>query len=118
VEFIEAPSFTELFADYLDDDGYRDLQLQLTRDPEAGDVIPGTGGFRKLRWSDRRRHKGKRGGLRIIYYYLMADTQIWLMTLYDKGAATDLSPAEKRVLKAAIDKETQERASRRARGRR
>ena len=76
-----------------------------------------TGGFRKIRWTDRRRHKGKRGGLRVIYYYLMADTQIWLMTLYDKDTATDLSPAEKRVLKAATEKETQERASRRTRGR-
>lgn len=53
----------------------------------------------------------------MIYYYLMADTQIWLMTLYDKDTTTDLSAAEKRVLKAAIERETEERASRRARGR-
>jgi hypothetical protein len=117
VEFVEAPVFTKLLADYLDDDGYRELQLHLTHDPEAGDVIPGTGGFRKVRWADPRRRKGKRGGLRVNYHYLMSDTQIWLMTLYDKDTATDLSPAEKRVLKAAIEKETQERASRRPRGR-
>ena len=117
MEFIEAPAFTKLLRDYLDDDGYRDLQLHLAHDPEAGDVIPGTGGFRKVRWADRRRHKGKRGGLRVIYYFLMADTQIWLMTLYDKDTATELSPAEKRVLKSAIEKETQERARRRVRGR-
>ena len=118
MEFIEAPVFTRLLADYLDDDGYRALQLHLATDPEAGDIIPGTGGFRKVRWVDRRRHKGKRGGLRVIYYYLMADTQIWLMTLYDKDTTTDLSAAEKRVLKAAIQRETQETASRRERGRR
>ena len=118
MEFIEAPAFTKLLANYLDDDGYRELQFHLADDAEAGDVIPGTGGFRKVRWADRRRHKGQRGGLRVIYYYLMADTQIWLMTLYDKDTATDLSPAEKRVLKAAIEKETEERASRGARGRR
>ena len=117
MEFVEAPLFAELLADYLDDDGYRELQLHLTRDPEAGDVISGTGGFRKIRWADRRRHKGKRGGLRVIYYYLMSDMQIWLMTLYDKDTATDLSPADRRVLKAAIERETRERASRRARGR-
>jgi hypothetical protein len=64
VEFLEAPTFTALVTDYLEDDEYRALQLFLAEDPEAGDVIPGTGGFRKLRWADRRRRKGKRGGLR------------------------------------------------------
>ena len=53
----------------LSDEDYRTLQQFLARDPEAGDIIPGTGGFRKLRWADSRRRKGKRGGLRIIYYY-------------------------------------------------
>ena len=66
VEFIEAPSFTAMVADYLEDDEYRALQLFLAGDPEAGSVMPGTGGFRKLRWADRRRGKGKRGGLRVI----------------------------------------------------
>lgn len=117
MEFIEAPLFTQLLANYLDDDGYRELQIHLAGNPEAGDVIPGTGGFRKLRWADQRRRKGKRGGLRVIYYYLMSDTQIWLMTLYDKDTATDLSPVGKRILKAAIERETRERASRRTRGR-
>jgi hypothetical protein len=56
----------------------------LAGNPEAGDVMPGTGGFRKLRWADQRRAKGKRGGLRAIYYYLSADAQIWLMTVHDK----------------------------------
>jgi len=113
VEFIEAPLFTQLLPDYLSDDGYQDLQLYLARDPEAGDIIPGTGGFRKLRWADQRRRKGKRGGLRVIYYYLISDAQIWLMTLYDKDKAADLSPAEKRILKAAIERETRQRAERR-----
>ena len=61
VEFIEAPTFTAIVAGYLEDDEYRALQLFLAGDPEAGDVMPGTGGFRKLRWADRRRGKGKRG---------------------------------------------------------
>jgi hypothetical protein len=57
VEFIEAPTFAAKVADYLEDDEYRALQLFLAGDPEAGDVMPGTGGFRKLRWADRRREK-------------------------------------------------------------
>jgi mRNA-degrading endonuclease RelE of RelBE toxin-antitoxin system len=78
--------------------------------PEAGVVIPGTGGCRKLRWADRRRGKGKRGGLRVIYYYLDRDMQIWLLTLYDKDKAVDLSAQEKRLLKAAIEQETRLRS--------
>jgi len=67
--------------------------------------MPGTGGFRKLRWEDSRRGKGKRGGLRIIYYYLTADRQIWFFTLYDKNEAVDLSHEEKKELKKAIQAE-------------
>lgn len=59
-----------------------------------------------------RRGKEKRGGLRVIYYYFLADSQIWLMTVYDKDSMSDLSPAEKRILKGAIEQETRERAKR------
>jgi hypothetical protein len=76
VEFIEAPLFTQLIPEYLSDDAYRMLQIRLARDPDAGAIIAGAGGFRKLRWADRRRGKGKRGGLRIIYYYFAVDSQI------------------------------------------
>jgi hypothetical protein len=113
MEFIETPVFTEVLPDYLSDDEYRELQLFLTLQPEAGEVMPGTGGFRKLRWADQRRGKGKRGGLRVIYYYLVADTVIWFFTLYDKDEAADLSPREKRLLKAAVEQETREGARRR-----
>jgi hypothetical protein len=112
VEFIEAPLFTQLLANFLTDDEYRGLQEQLAREPEAGDVVPGTGGFRKLRWADPRRGKGKRGGLRMIYYHFPADSQIWLLTVYDKDTMKDLTPAEKRILKAAIQTEAQTRATR------
>ena len=57
--------------------------------------------------------KGKRGGLSVIYYYLVADAQIWLMTLYDKGEVANLSAAEKRLLRAALDAELARRAARR-----
>jgi mRNA-degrading endonuclease RelE of RelBE toxin-antitoxin system len=79
--FFETPLFTRLLPDYLDDDGYRMLQEALLKNPEKGDVMPGTGGFRKLRWRDPRRGKGKRGGLRVIYYYLTADHHIWFFTI-------------------------------------
>lgn len=114
MEFIEAPLFTQLLPDYLAEDGYIALQLFLVRDPEAGDVIPGTGGFRKLRWADPRRGKGKRGGLRVIYYHFVGDNQIWFITLYGKDEMKDLSPDERRALKAAIDQESGRRALRRA----
>jgi mRNA-degrading endonuclease RelE of RelBE toxin-antitoxin system len=91
--------------DYLDDDAYKELQQALMQNPEAGAVMPGTGGFRKLRWSDSRRSKGKRGGLRVIYYWLGNQGQIWMFAIYDKDEATDLSPDEKRLLKAAIEAE-------------
>ena len=67
--------------------------------------MSGTGGFRKARWEDTRRGKGKRGGLRIIYYYLNSDHQIWFFTLYSKNEAVDLTAEEKKVLKKAIQAE-------------
>jgi hypothetical protein len=113
VEFIEAPQFSQLLSDYLEDFEYHKLQLFLAVNPEAGKVIPGTGGCRKLRWTDRRRAKGKRGGIRLIYYYLSSDLQIWLLTLYDKDEALDLSAREKRLLKEAIEAEAAQRSRRR-----
>ena len=85
------------------------LQILLTVDPERGDLMPGTRGFRKLRWADPKRGKGRRGGLRIIYYFFVTDQQIWLMTLYDKDEAADLTPKEKRMLKDAIETELRAR---------
>ena len=75
--------------------------------------MPGTGGFRKVRWEDSHRGKGKRGGLRVIYYYLTADQQIWLFNLYDKDGATDLTSGEKKALKKAIQAELEARRNRR-----
>ncbi|MGD0792913.1 MAG: transcriptional regulator [Terriglobales bacterium] len=112
MEFIEAPAFTHHLARYLDDEQYRRLQDTLANTPELGDVIPGTGGFRKLRWADVRRGKGRRGGLRVIYYWFDGQNQIWLMTVYDKNEAVDLTPEQRKTLKAAIDAEKKSRARR------
>jgi len=67
MEFIEAPTFTRHIHEYLDEEDYGALQAELAASPELGQVMPGTGGLRKMRWADRRRGKGRRGGLRIIY---------------------------------------------------
>jgi hypothetical protein len=109
MEFIEAPAFSRYLSDYLGDDEYRALQNQLGLGPDRGDLIPGTGGFRKIRWADKKRGKGRRGGLRVIYYHFAADHQIWLMTLYGKNEAADLSPGEKKALKSAIEGECRAR---------
>lgn len=109
MEFIESPAFTRHFSRYLDDDGYQALQHHLALHPEAGSLMPGTGGFRKVRWVDPRRGKGRRGGLRIIYYYFPRDRQLWLMTLFDKDEAADLSPKERQALKAAVKAELEAR---------
>jgi hypothetical protein len=115
--FIEAPAFTRHLSGYLDDEQYRELQTRLAANPELGDLMPGTGGFRKLRWADARRGKGRRGGLRVIYYYyyyFSSVQQIWLMTLYDNNEAADLTPQEKKALKAAIEAEVAARRSRKS----
>ncbi len=109
VEFFETPAFTQHLHRYLTDDEYARVQQFLAANPEAGDVMPGTGGFRKLRWGDERRGKGRRGGLRIIYYLLAGDQQIWLFTLFGKDEAADLTPDQKRQLRAAIQAELRAR---------
>lgn len=76
--------------------------------------MQGAGGFRKMRWADPRRGKGRRGGLRIIYFYFESGRQIWLMAVYGKDEAPDLTAREKKVLKAAMDLEVKARAEKRA----
>lgn len=112
MEFVEAPAFTKFVPNYLKDDEYAALQRYLERDPQAGDLIPGTGGLRKLRWRDRNRGKGTRGGLRVIYYYFLSDIQIWLLTIYDKNEAVDLTTPEKKLLRQAIETELESRRKR------
>jgi hypothetical protein len=96
--FIELPPFERLREAYLTDAAYKELQTELMKNPEAGDVISGTGGLRKLRFGDAKRGKGKRGGLRVIYFWRDAKNQFWLFTVYDKDEAADLTPSEKKAL--------------------
>ena len=107
--FIELPAFERHRAEYLDDRQFQALQLVLMANPEAGDVIPGTGGLRKLRFADPRRSKGTRGGLRVIFYYWVDGPQFWLFTLYGKDEISDLTPNQKAVLKDRLKAELKAR---------
>jgi hypothetical protein len=93
----------------LDDDGFRRLQSALLESPEAGQVIQGTGGLRKVRHADARRGKGKRGGLRVIYFWWRAGSQFWLFTLYDKDEMDDLNTKERRALQDMLKRELEAR---------
>ena len=110
--FVELPPFQRHRADYLDDEAFLSLQRLLMLNPEAGDVIPGAGGLRKLRFNDERRGKGKRGGLRVIYYWWNSGSQFWLFTLFDKDEASDLTKGQREVLKEMIKKELDARRTR------
>jgi hypothetical protein len=79
------------------------------KNPTSGDLIPDSGGLRKLRVGDARRGKGKRGGLRVIYYWWDSGLQFWLFTLYDKDEMSDLTPQQRKVLKAMIKMEIEAR---------
>jgi mRNA-degrading endonuclease RelE of RelBE toxin-antitoxin system len=99
--FIETRLFTKLVVDYLSDEEYAALQLALMRDPEAGPVIPGSGGVRKLRWAAAGR--GKRGGYRVIYYVRRANGVIWMLTMYPKNVAENISAHVLRQIKKEVD---------------
>ena len=103
--FVELPSFASRRTQYFDDDAFRGLQQFLMEQPDAGDVIQGAGGLRKLRFGDGRRGKGKRGGLRVIYFHWQEGSQFWLFTLYDKDEVADLTQAQRRALRDMVKTE-------------
>jgi len=107
--FIELPAFERGRADYLDDDSFSQLQVTLMANSAAGDLIEGTGGLRKLRFGDSRRSKGKRGGLRVIYYYWTGGPEFWLFALYDKNEMSDLLPKQRAALKERVKDELRKR---------
>ena len=107
--FVELPAFERHRDQYLDDNGFRKLQRLLMSNPEAGDQVEGTGGLRKLRFGDIRRSKGKRGGLRVIYYYWAGGPEFWLFTLHGKGELSDLTSDQKELLKQRVKDELKSR---------
>ena len=98
ISFVETKLFTRLVQEYLSDDECSKLQQALLANPEAGAVIPGSGGVRKLRWGAAGR--GKRGGIRVIYFLRTLQWRIWMLTLYPKNVADNI-PAH--VLKQIKD---------------
>jgi mRNA-degrading endonuclease RelE of RelBE toxin-antitoxin system len=99
--FIETKLFTRLVQGYLSEAEYAELQNFLIEHPEAGDIIPGSGGLRKLRW--RAKGRGKRGGYRVIYYARLAQGQIWMLTMYPKNVAENIPAHLLRQIRKEID---------------
>ena len=104
---IETPIFTRQILATLSGDDYRQLQQTLLEHPDAGKVIPGSGGLRKMRWSAEGR--GKRGGVRVIYYWFTAQGSILLLFLYPKNEQYNLTSDQLMQLKKVVEEEYHER---------
>ncbi len=103
MRFVETPVFTAAVTSLLSDEEYRQLQLALLIRPEQGALIRGSGGLRKIRWGARGR--GKRGGVRVIYYWHPAERVAYMLLIYAKSAQDDLTPAQLRILRRLVQEE-------------
>jgi hypothetical protein len=101
VVFVETPTFTKRVLQLLDDEAYSSLQLHLAKYPDAGDLIRGSGGIRKIRWAGSGR--GKRGGLRVIYYWWVAKEKITMLLAYPKNEQDDLTADQVKMLRKALE---------------
>ena len=97
---IELPNFTKSIGKFLSDDAYKDLQEYLVHSPDMGDLIPKTGGLRKLRWASE--GQGKRGGFRVIYFWVTADDEIIMVSIYKKSMQDDLRKEQYKKLTEEI----------------
>ncbi|MCO6439573.1 MAG: type II toxin-antitoxin system RelE/ParE family toxin [Nitrococcus mobilis] len=97
---IETPTFTRIIQEVMSDDEYRALQEALVQRPDLGALIKGGGGLRKVRW--RLQGQGKRGGVRVIYYWVMADEQIRMLYAYRKAKQEDLTAEQLAVLREIV----------------
>jgi hypothetical protein len=100
--FVESQLFSRIVHDYLSDEEYSSLQHYLAARPGSGDVIPGTGGVRKIRWAVRGR--GKRGGVRVVYVACVAKEVIWLLTIYAKSEAESIPANVLRKIREELEK--------------
>jgi hypothetical protein len=103
MRFVETPVFTTTLRRLLDDESYRRLQLALMMRPEQGAVIPGSAGLRKVRWATP--GAGKRGGLRVIYYWMPGEGAFYMLYLYRKNEQGDLTQAQVRTLARIVREE-------------
>jgi len=100
--FVEAIPFSRKWPNYLTEDELRKFQNYLLETPDAGEIVKGAGGIRKVRWNVA--GGGKRGGLRIIYYWKTSLDQIYLLTIYRKNELADLTSADYKLLKQAVER--------------
>jgi hypothetical protein len=98
---VETPIFTRLIQELMSDDDYKDLQEALVNRPDIGDLIKGSGGIRKVRWSLE--GTGKSGGVRAIYYWVVNDDHIRMLYVYPKGKQANLTKAQVVQLKAIVE---------------
>jgi hypothetical protein len=99
--FVESKLFTRLVGDYLTDEEYGELQAALVEAPERGAIVRGSGGVRKLRWAQPGR--GKRGGIRVIYYAKTHEGVIWMLTIYAKNEEQNIPAHVLRKIKEELD---------------
>lgn len=100
ITLIESPIFTKLWPDYWSEDERGEFAAWLAQFPEAGDVVPGSGGIRKVRWT--RSGQGKRGGVRVIYYAQVGNGLIWLLTIYAKSSQENVPSHILKALKEEL----------------
>ncbi len=100
---IETSVFTRRVQTLLPDDEYRKLQVALAHRPQAGAIIPGSGGLRKIRWGVAER--GKRGGVRVIYYWAVEQERLLMLMIYAKNERTDLTAEQLNVLRHIVEVE-------------
>ena len=105
VTFVESPLFTRQVHDYLSDEEYAAFQTFLANSPDAGDVVKGSGGVRKVRW--KQKGVGKSGGVRIMYFARLQSGEIWLLLIYAKGAVVSIPGPILKALKEEIENEAQ-----------
>ena len=103
MRFVETSIFTRAVRDAVSDDEYRSIQAAIMLRPEQGAIIRGTGGLRKLRWSGK--GHGKRGGLRLIYYWHRESETIYMLYVYAKNIQEDLTPEQRKVLSRLVREE-------------
>jgi len=103
MRFVETPIFTAVMQRHLHDEEYRQLQIALMLRPAQGPVIPGSGGLRKVRWAAA--GGGKRGGLRVLYYWVAGEQTIYMVYAYSKSAQGDLTRAQIRQLGRRVREE-------------
>jgi mRNA-degrading endonuclease RelE of RelBE toxin-antitoxin system len=100
---VETPIFTRQLKSLLTDEEYRELQNELITNPECGDIIRGSGGLRKIRW--RIAGRGKRGGIRAIYYWIPSQNKFLMLFIYPKNVQDDLIPTQLKILKSLVEQE-------------